>query len=159
MTDESGEQKPLLEGYKRNILSLVKANLVWQKDMVFTGSTPQGYEIEFDANAQSGCKPTETLLLSLAACMGIDVMSILTKMRMTPVTFRVEIEGERNPTPPQYYRDIKIVLHLAGKNLDAAKVERAVALSRDKYCSVYNSLRPDMSFSVRWVLEEKESPA
>ena len=149
----------LLDGYKQNVHTMAKASLVWQRDLVFTGSTPQGYDIEFDADAQWGCKPTEALLLSLAACMGIDVMSIITKMRMAPVSYRMEIEGERNPTPPQYYRAVKIVLHIAGRNLDAGKIERAISLSRDKYCSVYNSLRPDMSLSVSCVLEDKDSAA
>ena len=159
MADESEDQKQLLEGYKQNINPLVKATLTWQKDLVFTGSTPQGYDIDFDANSQWGCKPTEALLLSLAGCMGIDVMSILSKMRMAPVSFRMEIAGERNPTPPQFYRAVEIVLHITGKNLDAGKIDRAVVLSRDKYCSVYNSLRPDLSLSVRYVLEEKEPAA
>jgi putative redox protein len=159
MADESENHKQLLEGYKQNINPQVKATLTWQRDLVFTGSTPQGYDIDFDADAQWGCKPTDALLLSLAGCMGIDVLSILTKMRMAPASFRMEIEGERNPTPPQFYKAIEIVLHIAGKNLDAGKIDRAVGLSRDKYCSVYNSLRADLSLSVRYVLEEKEPAA
>ena len=142
-------------GYKQNINPVVKAALVWQRDLVFNGSTPQGYEIDFDAQGQWGCKPTEALLLSLAGCMGIDVMSILTKMRMTPASFRMEIEGKRNPEPPQYYTAMEIVLHITGKNLDAKKVDRAIALSRDKYCSVYNSLRKDLLLTVRHILQEE----
>jgi putative redox protein len=144
-----------LAGYKHNINPIVKTTLAWKQDLVFTGTTPQGYEIEFDAQAQWGCKPTEALLMSLAGCMGMDILSILTKMRATLTSFRMEIEGERNPTPPQYYKAVEIVLYLAGDNLDSIKVERAIALSREKYCSVYNSLRPDLALNVRYVLEEK----
>lgn len=147
-----------LAGYKRNIATTVKTTLTWQQDLVFTGTTPQGYEIEFDAQSQRGCKPTEALLLSLAGCMGIDVVSILAKMRMEISAFRIEIEGDRNPTPPQYYKAVEMVLHIAGTNPDTAKIERAIELSRSKYCSVYNSLRPDLELNVRYVLEEK-SPA
>jgi len=142
-------------GYKQNVNPVVKTSLLWQRDLVFTGSTPQGYEIDFDAKSQLGCKPTEALLLSLAGCMGIDVVSILTKMRMAPATFRMEIEGTRNPEPPQYYKAVDIVLHMTGKNLDSKKVDRAVALSRDKYCSVYNSLRSDLALNVRYILKEE----
>ena len=156
--DNVNDVNDLLAGYKHNIPPIVKTTLAWKRDLVFTGATPQGYEIEFDAQAQWGCKPTEALLLSLAGCMGIDMVSILTKMRITLTSFRMEIEGERNPTPPQYYKAVEIVLHIAGKNLDSIKVERAIALSRDKYCSVYNSLRPDLALNVRYVLEEKDSP-
>lgn len=144
-----------LEGYKHGINPVVKTTLIWERDLVFTGATPQGYEIEFDAQAQWGCKPTESLLLSLAGCMGIDVVTILTKMRIQLVSFRMEIEGKRNPTPPQYYNTVEMVLYIDGKNLDSAKVERAIALSKNKYCSVYNSLRPDLDLNVRYVLEEK----
>jgi putative redox protein len=159
MADDQGcDLNESLSGYKHSISTQVKATLTWQRNLVFTGSTPQGYEIEFDADAQWGCKPTEALLLSLAGCMGIDIVTILTKMRIGLTEFRMEIAGERNPTPPQYYKTIEIVLHIAGKNIDPVKVERAIALSRDKYCSVYNSLRPDMKLNVRYVLE-KENPS
>ncbi|PKN20332.1 MAG: peroxiredoxin [Deltaproteobacteria bacterium HGW-Deltaproteobacteria-6] len=146
-----------LSGYKQSINPIVKTTLTWDRDLVFTGTTQQGYEIEFDGQAQWGCKPTESLLLSLAGCMGIDVVTILTKMRIALTGFRMEIAGERNPAPPQYYRVVEMVLHIAGENLDPGKVERAIALSKDKYCSVYNSLRPDMVFNVRYVLEEKNT--
>jgi len=79
-------------------------------------------------------------------------------MRITLASFRIEISGERNPTPPQYYKAVEVVLLIAGKNLDSGKVERAIALSKNKYCSVYNSLRPDMALNVRYVLEEKDPP-
>ena len=155
--DKDHDLKESLAGYKNNITPTVKTTLAWQRDLVFTGSTPQGYEIEFDAQSQCGCKPTEALLLSLAGCMGIDVVSILAKMRITPTSFRIEIEGERNPTPPQYYKAVDMVLYIAGTNLDPGKIERAIELSRNKYCSVYNSLRPDLALSVRFVLEDKNS--
>lgn len=147
-----------LAGYKQNVNPVVKTALVWQRDLIFTGSTPQGYEIEFDADAQWGCKPTESLLLSLAGCMGIDVMTILTKMRLNIASFRMEVVGERNPRPPQYYKTVEMVMHIAGKNLDAAKVDRAVNLSRNTYCSVFNSLRSDLTLNVRYVLEDKDVP-
>ena len=85
---------------------------------------PQGYDIEFDANAQWGCKPTEALLLSLAACMGIDIVTILKKTRAPLTSFRMELTGRRNPAPPQYYRAVEIVLHLGGTGLEPAKVDR-----------------------------------
>lgn len=147
-----------LASYKQNIDSAIKTTLVWEQDLVFTGSTPQGCKIKLDSRAEQGCKPMEALLLSLAGCMGMDIMAILTKMRTKPSSFRIEIEGMRNSAPPQYYKAVRMVLHLSGKNMDARKLERAIALSRDKYCSVYQSLRPDMSLDVRYVLEEKDHP-
>ena len=133
-----------LAGYKQKINPITKATLRWDRDLIFIGSTEPGYEIEFDANAQWGCKPTDALLLSLASCMGIDVVMFLQKMKIDLENFKVDITGERNPTPPQYFKTVDIVLHLTGKNLNPKKVARAVSLSHEKYCSVYNSLRKDM---------------
>jgi putative redox protein len=120
------------------------------------GRTQEGYEIDFDAHVQWGCKPTDALLLALAGCMGIDIVMFLQKMRMKLATFKIDIMGERNPTPPQFYKAIEMVLNIAGKDLEAKKIERAISLSHEKYCSVYNSLRKDMEVKVRYVLEEKE---
>jgi putative redox protein len=82
---------------------------------MFVGTTQQGYEIEFDAHAQLGCKPTEALLLSLAGCMGIDIVMILQKMRVSLTGLRMDLVGERNQVPPQYFKGIEMVLHIAGK--------------------------------------------
>jgi len=156
----SSEEKDLLEesltGYKEKIVPITKTKLTWDKDLVFVGMTEQGYEIEFDAHAQWGCKPTEALLLSLAGCMGIDMVMFLQKMRVQLASFKMELVGERNPTPPQYFKAIEMVLYIGGKDLNAQKVDRAVSLSHAKYCSVYNSLRKDLEMKVRYVLEESE---
>lgn len=156
---DKGELMDALQGYKVGISPVVKVTLVWSRDLVFAGRTPQGYEIEFDAEAQWGCKPTEALLLSLAGCMAIDIVSILKKMRLALTAFRVDVTGQRNPEPPQYYRAVEMVLHLAGENLDPRRIERAIALSRQTYCSVYNSLRPDLELAVRYVIEEAGAPS
>jgi putative redox protein len=155
--DERDDLKEEMQGYKAKITPTTRATLTWSRDLVFVGTTPQGYELEFDAEAQWGCKPTEALLMSLGGCMAIDIVSILKKMRMDISRFRMDIVGERNPEPPQYFRNVEMVLHLAGRNPDARKIDRAIALSRDKYCSVYNSLRPDLALNVRYTLEEAES--
>jgi putative redox protein len=144
-----------LAGYKGKINPITKTFLKWDKDLIFVGSTEPGYEIELDGNAQWGCKPTEALLLSLAGCMGIDIVMILKKMRVQLASFRMELVGERNPTPPQYFKAIEIVMHIGGKDLDPAKVDRAISLSRATYCSVYNSLRKDMEVKIRYELEDK----
>lgn len=145
-----------LTGYKGKVSPLVKATLTWDKDLIFVGRTNEGYEIEFDANVQWGCKPTDALLLSLAGCMGIDVVMFLQKMRVEIADFKITTVGERNPTPPQYFKAIEMTLHIGGRRLDPQKVDRAVALSHEKYCSVYNSLRKDMDVKVKYVLEEKD---
>jgi putative redox protein len=157
MSDEKDDAKEELQGYKAKITPSTKATLTWSRDLVFVGTTPQGYEIDFDANAQWGCKPTEALLMSLGGCMAIDIVSILKKMRMDISRLRIDITGERNPDPPQYFKAGEMIFHLAGSNLHSRRIERAIALSREKYCSVYNSLRPDLNLKVLYTLEETES--
>jgi putative redox protein len=145
-----------LKGYKEKINPFIKSTLTWNRELIFTGRTQEGYEIDFDAHVQWGCKPTDALLLSLAGCMGIDTVMFLQKMRMELSSFRIDIIGERNPTPPQYFKAVEIILHIAGKDLDPKKVERAVSLSQEKYCSVYNSLREDMDVTLSYVLEDMD---
>ncbi|MDA8171246.1 MAG: OsmC family protein [Nitrospiraceae bacterium] len=145
-----------LAGYKQQAAPLMKARLDWEKDLIFHGHTQRGYEIDFDAKIEWGCAPTESLLLSLAGCMAIDTVSFIKKMRGEISDFRIDITGERNPLPPQYYTRIGMVLNITGKNISEKQVKKAVALSHEKYCSVYHSLRKDMEVSVDYVLNTEE---
>jgi putative redox protein len=142
-----------LEGYKSKVQQVNKATLTWDKDLIFIGRTNRGYEVEFDAQQQWGCSPTETLLLSVAGCMGIDMVSFLKKMKCEIKTYKMDIVGERNPTPPQYYTSIEMIISVSGAGLTAKKIERAISLSQEKYCSVYHSLRKDMKVKVDYTFE------
>lgn len=146
-----------LEGYKAKVATRTRGILTWDKDLIFTGRTMTGYPIEFDAKVEWGCMPTESLLLSLAGCMGIDCVSFLQKMKCELTSFKIEIAGERNPTPPQYYTGIEMVIHVEGRDVTEKKMQRAIALSQDKYCSVYNSLRKDMKVVVTYHIREKSA--
>jgi putative redox protein len=149
---DQGELRESLTGYKEKVAPVTKGTLTWDKELIFVGRTQRGYEVEFDAEIQWGCAPTESLLLSLAGCMGIDVVSFLQKMRAKLRSFKIDITGERNPTPPQYYKAIEMVLHISGDYITPKQIERAVALSQEKYCSVYHSLRKDLKVSVKYIL-------
>jgi putative redox protein len=59
-------------------------------------------------------------------------------------------EGRRRLTPPQYYEAIDLMIHLSGKGITPAKIDRAIELSRNKYCSVYHSLRKDLVVNVKY---------
>lgn len=144
-----------LKGYKEKIMPVNKGTLTWERELIFLGRTQRGYEIEFDAHQQWGCSPTEALLLSVAGCMAIDVVTFLQKMRGELSSFKIEIIGERNPTPPQYYKRIEMILHISGKNITEKQVSRAVALSHEKYCSVYHSLRKDLEVKVDYILNSE----
>jgi len=150
---EIKECESTLETYKTKVSQVNKATLTWDKELIFVGRTNRGYEVEYDAQQQWGCSPTETLLLSVAGCMGIDMVSFLQKMRCEIKSYKMDIMGERNPTPPQYYTSIHMVISVAGGGLTAKKLERAISLSQEKYCSVYHSLRKDMKVTVEYTFE------
>jgi putative redox protein len=144
-----------LGGYKGTILPTNKGSLVWEKDLIFNARTQMGYEVEFDARMQWGCAPTETLLMSLAGCLAIDVFSFLQKMRAEIINFKIDFAGDRNINPPQYYKSIEMTIHITGKGLSPKKVERAISLSQEKYCSVYHSLRKDIEVKVNYTINEE----
>jgi len=153
--EEKVDLEDSLEGYKQKIRTVNTASLTWDKDLIFLGRTPRGFELDFDAEAQWGCIPTESLLLSIAGCLAIDVVSFITKMKAKITKFRIDIAGERNPTPPQYYTKVDMVIHIAGEHITPKKLDRAISLSQEKYCSVYHSLRKDLKVNVTYTIEKE----
>lgn len=155
MSDEKEikELEVSLEAYKTKVAQVNKATLTWDKDLIFIGRTNRGYEVEYDAQQQWGCSPTETLLLSVAGCMGIDMVSFLKKMKVEIKSYKMDIVGERNPTPPQYYTSMEMIISVTGTGLTDKKLERAISLSHEKYCSVYHTLRKDMKMKVDYTFE------
>jgi putative redox protein len=142
-----------LEDYKAEILPVNKARLELERDLYFIGTTQRGYEVEFDVRYEEGCSPTETLLLSLAGCLSIDVVHILRKMRCEIKGYEISAEGTRKPDPPQYYTSFDMMIRIAGEGITPKKIDRAIALSREKYCSVYHSLRSDIQVNVNYEIE------
>ena len=141
---------PELGGYKEEILPVNKSRLTWQRDLYFLGTTQRGYEVEFDVKYEEGCSPTETLLLSVAGCISIDVVHILKKMRCEIASYEMAAEGRRRLSPPQYYESIDLMIHISGHGITPAKIDRAIDLSLNKYCSVYHSLRKDLAVNVKY---------
>jgi putative redox protein len=90
--------------------------------------------------------PVQALAFGLAACMGIDLVQILAKGRHELKSLRIHLEGERRDVEPKHFTRIRLHFTLSGA-VPAEAVERAIALSRDKYCSVWLSLRQDIDLS------------
>ena len=149
--EEKGQKAEAdLDEYKKEILPVNKARLTLERDLYFIGTTQRGYEVEFDVRYEEGCSPTETLLLSIAGCLSIDVVHILRKMRCDITKFEISADGTRKPDPPQYYTSIDMMIHISGEGLTPKKIDRAIALSKEKYCSVYHSLRKDIEVNVNY---------
>lgn len=153
--DTSAEnEKSELGEYKKTILPVNKGRLKLERDLYFKGTTQRGYDIEYDVNYEMGCTPTETLLMSMVGCLSIDVVHMLRKMRCTITSYEAEFDGERMPDPPQYYKSMDITIHVGGEGITPKKIERAISLSQEKYCSVYHSLRKDLKLSVTYKIED-----
>jgi putative redox protein len=140
----------------------MKTTINWTGKMAFSSITPSGHEIKMDAAQEiggenSGARPTELLLNAVAGCTGIDIISILQKMRLEPTSFLMDVEGERAEDHPKKFTNIKIHYALEG-DLPEEKVIRAIQLSKDKYCSVSHSLSASMSvsYSINGVKGERD---
>jgi len=131
-------------------MSSSEVRLRWRGDgLVFLGGAPGGPEIVLDSEGKAGPSPTQVLLLALAGCMGVDVRMILEKSRVPLESLEVRIEGERVEEPPRRFRSMRLTYRLRGpREEDRTKVERAVQLSRETYCSVLHTLRPDLELDI-----------
>jgi len=112
----------------------------WQGGMGFLGRTESGHEVLLDGAQERGPRPMEMLLVALGGCTGMDVVSILQKMREPLEGLELEISGHRAEEHPRVYTDIEIRYRAKGEGLDPEKVRRAVELSARRYCSVGNML-------------------
>ena len=121
----------------------ITATLTWQGDLKFRAATPRT-EIILDSNSTAGPSPPEALAMALAGCMAIDVADIVIKGRHPLSAFEVRLTGERQDEPPR--RFVRFTLHfLVSGTVPDHAIQRAIDLSREKYCSVWHSLRQDLA--------------
>jgi len=118
--------------------------VTWAGGERFDGGRPGGPVMRMDGSGATAPSPVDTLLNALAACISVDIIEIL-KKRRTPVrTFSVDVTGERVETIPRHLKHVILTFHIDGDGIDRRHAERAVDLSITKYCSVRDSLRPDI---------------
>jgi putative redox protein len=130
-------------------MSASRVELRWTEGLTFRGGAEGGPEITTSSGGGAGPSPTQLLLLSLAGCMGVDVVDILNKSRVPVEALRVVVDGERAPEAPRRFVAVRLTYHIRGPSeADRGKLERAVQLSRDKYCSVLHTLRPDLDLDI-----------
>lgn len=98
-----------------------------------------------------GVKPSDLLLISVAACSAYDVVEILNKRREIYCNLVIICDGEQQPDPPYAYNKINLSFRLTG-SVDPLQFRRAIDLSIHKYCSVVNSLRPDILITSDFVI-------
>jgi putative redox protein len=136
----------------------MKAEAIWQEDLRFEATTGTGHQIVLDADpefggAEAGPRPIELLLVGYASCSGMDVISILRKMRQPVEGYRVQVTGERREQEPRIFVRIAIE-HILRGDLDETKVAHAVQLSEEKFCSVAGMLRGAAELTATWRVEK-----
>lgn len=123
-----------------------EAVVSWTGGMAFNGHTGSGHDVVMDARddvggENKGPRPTELLLAALGGCTGMDVVSILRKMRVEFDKVEVAVEAHERAEHPKYFERFHLVYRITGANVPADKVKRAVELSETQYCSVAGLFR------------------
>jgi putative redox protein len=121
------------------------AGVQWTSDMAFRASV-NGFDFMIDADEKVGGhnlgpRPKPLLLVALAGCTAMDVISILRKMRIEPSYFNIEAEGDITEEHPKHFTRIHLVYEFRGDNLPLEQLQKAVSLSQEKYCGVSETLK------------------
>jgi len=122
--------------------------LVWTHDLVFEGRSGVASMV-LDSGGQAGPSPVQTLAFALAGCMGMDIVHILTKGRHDLRGLKISLVAERAQSDPHRVTAVTIDVTVTGA-VPADQIQRAIDLSHDKYCSVWHSMRQDISFHTRF---------
>lgn len=134
-----------------------EALVIWKKGMAFDGIA-RGFAIPID-DGPSGPNPMDLVLLALAGCTAMDIISILEKKRQQVDGFEVRTCGVRADTYPRVYTDIRLEYALRGPDIDPAAVESAIKLSEEKYCSVLGMLKASVNITTTYRIEKTVTPA
>lgn len=137
---------------------MARASLRWVENLTFVVTDSAGRSVVLDTTPEQGgdgrgVKPMELLLMALAGCMAMDIVSILKKKRADVKRLNAEVEGTRNETDPKQFTDIKVVFR-ANREVRLEDLQRSLELSRDKYCSVSATLRLAPKVSYEAAVEE-----
>ncbi len=124
--------------------------LTWDGELQFTGQAGR-HEVTVDGSTYTAPSPMQMLALSLAGCMAIDLVHILQKGRYTLSSLRAQFSGQRAPESPKRFTHVELHF-LITTSAPEAPVPRAIDLSREKYCSVWQSLRQDIEFAVTFAV-------
>ena len=141
----------------------MQASVNWDHGLSFTGTADTGFEVPLGAAAivggdDDGFRPLELMLVSLAGCTGMDVVSILTKKRQQITGFSVGVEAERADEHPKVFTAITVHYDVRGHNVDPMAVERAIELSETRYCPAQAMLAKSTVVTHTFSIQE-EPPA
>ena len=126
--------------------------LIWEHDLVLAGRSGDA-KMTLDSDAAEGPSPMQTLAFALAACMAMDVVHVIKKGRHELRGLRADLIGTRANEAPHRFTRIELHFTVTGNVADDV-VSRAIQLSRDKYCSVWHSMRQDLPLDTSFTVSE-----
>lgn len=132
-------------------------NAEWKGKMKFETEL-DGHNVVLDASPDTGGedegpRPKKLMLLALAGCTGMDVVSILKKMRVSFDSLNIEIEADSTEEHPMHYTKIKVIYKFKGEKIDKEKIKKAVDLSQNKYCGVSAVYKKALDLSYEILIE------
>lgn len=135
--------------------------VVWNKDSQFIGMDDLQHKMVLDhvpmaKGVVEGVRPSHLLLLGLAGCTGMDVVSILQKKNAVVTHFEIEASGEANDDYPKKYHHMHVTYHVTGKDIRETDLKLAIDLSEKKYCIVRNTLAPSVTITSSFTITESE---
>jgi putative redox protein len=122
----------------------------WKSDRIFEAGREGRPSITLDGDGVISPTPPDALLAALASCVSVDVVDILAKRRTPVEKYSVEILGERVDSIPRRFKNITMNISFTGSGIERAPAEHAIDLAVNKYCSVRDSLDPDIP--IEWNL-------
>jgi putative redox protein len=127
--------------------SQTTVSLAWTGALTFTGEAHGGRQVTTDGDSHTALSPVELLAVSVASCMAMDVVHVLTKSRLPLAGLRVAFTGDRAETHPRRFVRIGLAFEIDGA-VPEAQLDRALQLSKEKYCSVWNTLQQDIPLEI-----------
>ncbi len=136
-----------------------KVTTIWNENMLLESDNPSGHKILLETTPDfggtgKGLSPKALMLSSLSGCTALDVLSLLKKMRVTIDSFEVVITAEMTDEHPKYYNKVLVEYFFTGKELNKEKINKAVNLSVEKYCGVFEMFRQFADVSTKITIEE-----
>lgn len=125
-------------------------HISWDGDHRFDAGRPDGPAVRIDASAKTGPSPVDALLMALGTCTSVDVVEILAKRRTPAASLTVDVRAARADATPKRVIGVLLTYTITGADIERSQAERAIELSVTKYCSVRDSLDPNLP--VRWKL-------
>ncbi len=135
-------------------MSTHSVTTTWKGNMQFESTNPSGETVLINAGAENGgegagLRPKAMMLSALAGCSGLDVASLIEKMKLEVGSFNIETTAKLTDEHPKIYDAVSLVYHFYGNNLNEVKLQRAVDLSVEKYCGVMEMFRKFATVKVK----------